>query len=137
MASIKILPHSSMPKTCSQENCSNPVFSKGFCKWHTPKTALSKPQKRIKPFSDKHLEKLAEYKRRRNVFMADNPICMAKLEGCTREATECHHSLGRLGDLLTDVKYFKAVCHNCHVIIENEPLRAKELGLSGTRFIIK
>ena len=96
-----------------------------------------KPKKRIKPFSDKHLEKLAEYKRRRNVFLSDNPICMAKVEGCTREATQVHHSLGRNGDLLTDVKYFKAVCHSCHVWIENHPLDAKERGLSGTRFIIK
>ena len=125
-------------KQCTNEDCTNPVFSKGKCKWHVEKKAPSnKLKKRIKPFSDKHLEKLAEYKRRRNIFMADNPICMAKVEGCTMEATECHHALGRVGALLTNVKYFKAVCHSCHVWIENHPLDAKEKGLSGTRFIIK
>ena len=101
------------------------------------KPLSAKPKKRINTFSPKHLEKLGEYKRRRNIFMADNPICMANIEGCTREATECHHALGRVGDLLTDVRYFKAVCHSCHVWIENHPAEAKEKGLSGTRFIIK
>lgn len=139
-----------MPKKCQSEGCTRNVFSHNYCQMHQNQRSdpkylnrlalqkhITKSQKRIKPFSDKHLEKLAEYKRRRNVFMADNPICMAKFEGCTIEATECHHSLGRIGDLLTDVRYFKAVCHSCHVRIENNPLEAKERGLSGTRFIIK
>ena len=139
-----------MPKKCQSEGCTRNVFSNHYCQMHQNQRTdskylnrlalqkhITKSQKRIKPFSDKHLEKLAEYKRRRNIFLIDNPICVANVEGCTKEATQIHHALGRIGDLLTDVKHFKAVCHNCHVIIENEPMRAKELGLSGTRFIIK
>lgn len=125
-------------KQCNHEECTNPVFSKGRCRWHMEKKPLSaKPKKRISPFSAKHLEKLGEYKQNRNAFLKGHPMCMAELNGCTREATEVHHALGRIGDLLTDVKHFKAVCHSCHVVIENEPEMAKELGLSGTRFIIK
>ena len=39
-----------MPKTCNEEGCHNPVWSKGLCKWHTPKKPITprKPLKRTK-----------------------------------------------------------------------------------------
>lgn len=37
-------------KSCSYENCNNPIFGKGCCKFHYPKTP-------IKKYSEKGLEK--------------------------------------------------------------------------------
>lgn len=50
-----------MPKTCKSEGCNNPVFSKGYCKYHqnqrTDEKWLNKkqktPKKSFKPISDK------------------------------------------------------------------------------------
>lgn len=46
-------------KTCKQEGCTNPVFSKGFCKYHTPRKAIkkiSKKQKEVRVLKQKILE---------------------------------------------------------------------------------
>jgi hypothetical protein len=40
---------------------------------------------------------------------------------------------GRIGNLLTDPKYFLAVCRQCHNWIEEHPKEAKELGYSVSR----
>jgi hypothetical protein len=120
-----------MAKRCAKEGCNYWAIKKGFCKVHSPvKTYV------IKPFSDKHLEKMKEYRRVRDFYMADHPKCEAQLEGCTKEATDLHHSRGR-GQFLCDTRYFKALCRHCHRFVEENPLEAKERGLSGERFTIK
>lgn len=126
-----------MPKTCSHPSCTNPVFSKGMCKWHVPKTAVKKKSLRIKPVSDKQVERLKEYKVARGLYLADHPFCEAKFEGCLRDANQIHHRAGRIGSLLTDPNHFMAICGPCHVKVETEPLLAKELGYSENRFVIK
>ena len=93
------------------------------------------PESNVESNQSEEIEKLKEYKVVRNEFMAEHKYCMAKWEGCTGLATECHHSRGRIADLLTDKRYFKALCHNCHCRVETEPLLAKELGLSANRFV--
>lgn len=58
---------------------------------------------------------------------------MCQVDGCCRYAQEVHHRKGRLGDLLTDTKYFLAVCGICHNKIELQPKWAKENGYSVSR----
>lgn len=105
--------------------------------WKTEKrkemnTFLSKPRKPIPKVSAKQLENLKKYRKIRDEFMA-NKTCEAKLNGCTGKATDLHHAKGKIGDLLTDKRYFKALCRNCHSYIEVHPDFAKENGFSFNR----
>ena len=52
---------------------------------------------------------------------------------CTTHSTDVHHMKGRIGPLLTDTKFFLAVCRSCHTWIEEHPKEAKELGYSISR----
>jgi hypothetical protein len=95
-----------------------------------------KPQaekKPIKKVSDKQKMALKEYNKLRKVYLVKHPTCEVKANGCTGASTEVHHVTGRVGKKLTDPKKFKAVCHNCHVFIENNPVAAKKLGHSASR----
>ena len=84
--------------------------------------------KPIPKVSAKQLERLAKYRKARNEFMALNKTCQAKLEGCAIKATDLHHLAGRLGDTLTDKKYFMALCRTCHNKIEDGGKWVYELG---------
>lgn len=117
-------------KKCLDCKKDSAIWSKGLCK---SCFYLHKPPKKIKKISDKHLETLKEYRVIRDDFMKKNPECMAKLEGCTKVATDCHHSKGKVGSLYTDVRYFKALCRKCHEYLETHPNEAKELGFSLNR----
>jgi hypothetical protein len=89
--------------------------------------------KPIPKISKKHNKKLRDYSIISKKFKEDNPICQANITGCTFDATEVHHMKGRTGALLTDVKYFISLCHNCHTYIELNPLEAKAKGWSFDR----
>lgn len=70
------------------------------------------------------------YKVLRDDFLKDHFIC----EVCFKNpATDVHHKKGRLGELLTLVRYFLAVCRNCHTWIESHPKEAKDKGYSLSR----
>lgn len=73
------------------------------------------------------------YRKVRNEYLSAYPMCQARLDGCQGEATEVHHKRGRVGRLLTDARYFLAVCHSCHEWIELHPQEAKKLGFSMRR----
>ena len=121
-----------MPKICQREGCNKKVFSNGYCKndqylrqdekyltqKNKPKslTPIKSNNKPIKKVSDTLKKNLAIYKPRRDKYMEDHPVCEAQLEGCTYYSTDLHHShkFGRLGELLYDVKFFRALCRNCH-----------------------
>lgn len=79
-----------------------------------PREGQQKPLKRnrhMKPVSAKGRTRREAYKAVRIPFMEAHPICQC----CEyRPATQCHHKKRRLGKLLTDVKYFAALCHECH-----------------------
>lgn len=87
--------------------------------------------KRIKPVSDKQAERLKEYRIIRDKFIQDNPTCM--YPECSKQATDLHHAKGRVGNLLTDIKWFKSLCREHHIFIEENPTLAKEMGLSFSR----
>ena len=76
--------------------------------------------KPIAPRSQKRAIQEREYSAKRKIFLNDNPICQAHIQGiCTSHATQCHHKKGRLGNDLVDETYWLAVCHACHEYIEN------------------
>jgi len=86
---------------------------------------------KIKSVSDKRLLALKEYRIVRDAYMRDHKIC--EFPECNSPSTELHHKKGRIGNLLTDGRYFCALCHDHHEWSEKNPILAKELGLSVDR----
>lgn len=104
----------------------------GFCyERQRKKTPLPRPKKQIAKFSKKKLSELKEYRKVRDVFLKDNPIC--EYPGCTSRDVTLHHKKGRQGDYLTDSRFFSALCWPHHQHIETHPEEAKSLGLSFSR----
>lgn len=100
-----------------------------FCKecWYK-----QEPPKKAAPISKRMQEANESYAKLRDAFMYINPNCQAKLVGCTGKATDVHHKAGRNDNYLR-VGTWLAVCRTCHQWIEENPLEAKELGLSQSR----
>ena len=105
-----------------------------------PFTPVPKPEpkakakaKPIKARSAKRAKQEREYTNLRNEYLAANPNCEGQLTGCTGVATELHHSIGRIGELLTNTKYFKASCHNCNMRAESHPNEAMAKGFIFSR----
>lgn len=97
---------------------------------------LSKPEKAPKPLkrtpvkkvSDKRSGQNLEYSGERNAWI-EGKRCVA----CGDPATEVHHAAGRSNDLLLEKKYWKPVCHGCHVLITNDTEWAVKNGYSVYR----
>lgn len=91
-------------------------------------------QKRIPNRSPKRAKQEREYSKVRKEFLLANPLCEARIpQLCTTDSVQVHHKAGRIGDLLTDVRYFLPVCDACHKWVELHPLESKELNLSTDR----
>ena len=74
-----------------------------------------------------------EYKKLAIVHLNDNPVCEAGLDCCSYNSEQIHHKKGRIGNLLTDVRYFLAVCFACPHWIELNPKEAFKRGFSVSR----
>ena len=82
-----------------------------------------------------------EYKKIRFKYLSkpENRFCRARIPGIclgTRVQgieLDIHHMRGKIGDLLTNTKYFLPVCRACHEFIESNPEIAKDLGFSKDR----
>jgi hypothetical protein len=127
-----------MSKTCNYENCSNFVFGAGYCKYHqycrtdkkrVPRVREHRP---IKPISKKQATLNQEYSQERITFLEEHPLCIAKLLGCTRIATDVHHKRGR-GKFFLDKSTWIGLCRSCHQKVEENPAMAREKGLSDSR----
>ena len=115
-------------KTCKYDGCSNPVWSKGFCQWHTPKKSATKkqqPLKRspLKKISDKRKKQQAVYSVLRKQFLKDNPKCAVFPH---LEATQVHHKNHREGERLNDTRYWLAVSDEGHKYIHANPQESYE-----------
>jgi hypothetical protein len=86
---------------------------------------------KIRPRSVKRLKQEREYAKLRRIYLFNYPIC--QFSECLSNATEVHHKKGRIGDLLTDEKYFIGLCKFHHDWVESHPIEAKEHGYSLTR----
>ena len=85
--------------------------------------------KPINKISNKRKKENNLYSSLRKQFLKDNPLCAVT----GNKATEVHHMAGRIGKLLTDVRYFLPVCRFAHREIELNPIWAKENGYSLNR----
>jgi hypothetical protein len=100
-----------------------------YCKecWYN----IEKP-KSIRPVSKKRRVDIDTYSELRKAFLFIKPNCEAKLVGCSGKSSDVHHKKGR-GDNYLKVGTWLSVCRECHKWIEENPLEAKELGLSVSR----
>ena len=90
--------------------------------------------KRINNVSSKKLLELAKYRIVRDQYLKDHPVC--EFYTCDCREVELHHGKGRTGDLLSNTDYFKSLCREHHRWVEENPVEAKELGLSFNRLDI-
>lgn len=117
-------------KECKECNNERQIYARGLCGFCYQKDRAkayqkrqkNKPKKRkaISPISDKQAERLKVYRKNRDKYMKEHPFCEARLENCTFKATDLHHKKKRIGDNLTNQKYFMALCRSCHNFIENK-----------------
>ncbi len=138
-----------MANTCAHSSCGYPVFSKKLCKSHwqkeygkplkksvTPlkRTPLKRSTKPIPKVSEKRKVQLEQYYPERDKFLKERPLCELKVDsGCTIKATEVHHTYTRAGEMLLDVKFWKAGCRHCHDHATEHSKEAIENGQSISR----
>lgn len=111
------------------------IYAKKMCGYcyekQRKKTPLPRPKKRIAKFSKKTLDQLRRYRKLRDKFLEENPVC--QYPGCNSREVTLHHKKGRLGAYLTDKRFFSALCWPHHQYIETHPEEARRLGLSYSR----
>lgn len=107
----------------------------GYCASCWPKYQLKegKQPRKINKVAARRKIQVKSYSVIAPIYKANNPECKAKLSGCTGKTTEIHHKMGRIEDLLCDIRFFLPVCRSCHDWIEVNSEKAKELGFSVSR----
>lgn len=94
---------------------------------------------KIKKVSAERAKLNRQYLKARREFLIEHPVCWCSslhdlktgklICWSIHRATDVHHSRGRAGSLLTDKRFFIAVCRAAHVWIENNLAQARSLGL--------
>lgn len=99
----------------------------------TPSKPLqsTKTIKPISPISNKKKEALRRYRRLRDKYFLDHPVC--EYPECNSTNITLHHQRGRIGAFLTDKRYFKSLCGKHHRWVEENPTEAIKMGLSIKR----
>ena len=98
------------------------------CKNCLGKVSERKP---IAPQSDKKLDELKVYRKNRDQYFKDHPVC--EFPDCNSTRIQLHHKRGHVGQYLTDQRYFCSLCGHHHRWVEENPTQAKEMGLSEDR----
>lgn len=92
-----------------------------------------KPMRRggfLRHVSKKMASKLSVYRVARQKYLLEHPLCEISMElfGSDDQAVEIHHRKGRVATLLTDCRFFMAVCRRSHQWIHSNPREAMERG---------
>lgn len=106
------------------------IWTKGMCQ---KCYVMSKPKKAIAPRSEKRKKANVIYLKARLEYLNEHQICEAKKICNGASATEIHHKIGKIGELLYDKNFFLATCRKCHDWVEANVTEAKKLGLSESR----
>lgn len=90
--------------------------------------------------SKKRRSETRQYIAVRNLYLQNHPYCEAQACGQSQDAgmavnasTQIHHKRGRSGPALTDIRFFMAVCAECHEWIERNRQTARACGWLLTR----
>lgn len=99
--------------------------------WQGKKKPLPKPTKPIRPRSKKRERQEIKYRNARKKYLEQHLVC--EFPGCGCTDVTLHHMRGRIGSLLHDKRYFKALCWPHHEWAERHPKEAKQMRLSLNR----
>ena len=80
-------------------------------------TPIAKATKPIKKVSDKMRKELKTYAQKRKEHLQAHPLCQIRLDVCTGQAFEVHHSAKR-GANLNNEDTFMSACPECHTKVE-------------------
>ncbi|MES2620215.1 MAG: hypothetical protein V4615_05115 [Bacteroidota bacterium] len=102
-----------MANICTTPGC----YSYGrYCRRH-PGGSLKEP-KAIAKESKTRQEVNKDYLPAAKQYIKDNPLCKIKSPVCIKKSQHVHHMRGRVGELLTDKKYWMPACDKCNSFIE-------------------
>src|SRR5690606_21384779 len=76
-------------------------------KYREKQKSRNKKPVKIAPISRNRQEALKKYRRLRDKYFEENPIC--EFPGCNSREITLHHARGRYGAFLTDKRYFKSL----------------------------
>lgn len=68
------------------------------------------------------------------IFLSKHKFCEIQGPNCTKLATCVHHSEGRIGEKLLDVKTFVPSCTSCNLWCETNDAEAREKGFKKSKF---
>lgn len=94
-------------------------------------TVKIKRTKQIAPVSEKMQTNLAKYRRLRDRYFKENPVC--EFPGCESKKITLHHRRGRIGAFLTDKRHFCSLCVKHHTWVNENPDEALKMNLVGSR----
>lgn len=131
-------------KLCSGCNLPKAIWKnvgrEKFCRecYGKSRTGVAKkPKPTARPIPSRSSKKIKLdilYKIARDKFLADHPMCHAKIDArCQQRSCEVHHKKGKIADLYLDTTFWLPACRPCHVWVENHPEEAIALGLSLPR----
>jgi hypothetical protein len=112
-----------MFETCTFPLCPRIAERNGLCFLHAKWYGSVKPQKEVKAIpkrSEKMQDAIKEVKELYAIFLAkpENQSCIIGAKGCTIKATVVHHSRGREGKQLSNVKDWMPACPSCNGYVE-------------------
>jgi len=81
-------------------------------------------RKRLRRVSAKQRTRNAKYKKLKDAYMYENPVC--EFFGCQELSVDCHHMAGRIGNNM--FRHFMAVCRYHHAWIHSHAREVRELG---------
>jgi hypothetical protein len=86
--------------------------------------------------SDKMKAEMKKYIPAMKAFLAlpENENCKIKMKGCQGKAVCVHHSGGRIGHKLHDQADWIPSCAKCNLTVEEQDLKARELGHKKSKF---
>ena len=91
-------------------------------------------QSMIRAQSKARQKQLREYAIEAPAYLLAHPVCAAHsiiwgMSVIMAHSNQVHHKRGRIGTLLTDKRFWMAVCSKCHGWINAHPSQARERGL--------
>lgn len=120
-------------KICKKNDCENPVFGGGYCRYHQ-QFRTDKKKKPTGNYSRLRTERNRVYSTLRMVYLQSHQKCEIQSPVCWKSATCIHHVSGRVGAKLMDMKTWKASCIPCNEYIESHDAWARENGFKESKF---
>lgn len=108
---------------CNEPSCYN---YQRYCRLHI--SGSLKEPKPIAKESKQRKEVNKDYLPAAKEYIKKHPLCKIKSAVCTGKSQHVHHLKGRIGDMLTDKKYWMPACDKCNSWLEQNDLWARQNG---------